>query len=79
MEPEEPTVFYICPICFLVFETRQQCQEHRLVTGHQVYTCIPGDLGDERRKPVNNRYGQYVSRAPRWFLEALGWIVKEDR
>jgi hypothetical protein len=44
-----------------------------------VYTCIPGDLGDERRKPVNNRYGQYVSRAPRWFLEALGWIVKEDR
>jgi hypothetical protein len=78
VEALEPIVFFICPICFLVFETEQERLEHRLATGHPVFACKPGKQGDERRKPVNNSYGQYVSRAPRWYLEALGWLVVDD-
>jgi hypothetical protein len=78
MVAPEPIAFYICPICFLVFETEQECHAHRVATGHTVFACKPGKQGDERRKPVNNRYGQYASRAPRWFLEALGWIEDDD-
>jgi hypothetical protein len=78
VESSDPIAFFICPICFLVFETEQECNQHRLSTGHPMFACKPGKKGDDRRKPVNNRFGQYVSRAPRWFLEALGWIVEDD-
>jgi hypothetical protein len=78
VEPAQPIVFYICPTCFRVCETEQECHEHQMAFDHQMVACNPGSLGDERRKPVNNRYGQYASRAPRWFLEALGWIVEDD-
>jgi hypothetical protein len=36
--------------------------------------CKTGELGDERRKPVYDSYGHIVSRAPRWYMEAVGWI-----
>jgi hypothetical protein len=36
--------------------------------------CEAGIPGDERRRPVADRFGNYVSRAPRWFMEAVGWI-----
>jgi hypothetical protein len=78
MEPQEPIAFYLCPICFFICETKQECLEHLLATGHRLFACKPGNQGDERRKPVNNRFGQYASRAPRWFLEALGWIAEEN-
>lgn len=78
METPEPIVLYVCPICFQVCETEQGCHEHQMTADHQMVVCKPGRLGEERRKPVNNRYGQYASRAPRWFLEALGWIKEGD-
>jgi hypothetical protein len=72
VETPEPIVFYICPTCFRVCETEQECHEHQMVA------CKPGELGDKRRRPVNNRFGQYASRAPRWFLEALGLVIESD-
>jgi len=36
--------------------------------------CKPGEPGSERRKPLVDRSGNLLSRAPRWFLEATGWI-----
>jgi hypothetical protein len=58
--------FYICPVCFQVCDSQQECHAHRMVE------CAPGKPGDERRKPVTNRFGRYASRAPRWYLEAIG-------
>lgn len=68
MEREQQ--FYICPTCFRVCETKVVCHEHLMVE------CDPGQPGDERRKPVADRFGHLVSRAPRWYLEALGWLRK---
>ncbi len=61
-------VLYICPICFRTCETEEQCHTHQMIA------CNIGDPGDERRKPVKDRFGRYVSRAPRWYLESIGWI-----
>jgi hypothetical protein len=68
---ENESVFYICPVCFQVCDTEQECHAHRMVE------CDAGEFGDERRKPVSDRFGNLVSRAPRWFLEAVGWIRAE--
>ncbi len=60
--------FYLCPICFEAFECDGEHHDHRLVR------CDPGEPGDERRKPVINGSGRITSRAPRWFLEAIGTL-----
>jgi hypothetical protein len=65
---DRDTVLYICPVCFRVCETERECHQHR------TRECHPGHPGDETRKPVMDQYGHYVSRAPRWFLEAQGII-----
>jgi hypothetical protein len=57
--------FYICPVCFRVCETKSECHQHLMLR------CDAGQPGDERRKPVRDRFGQLVSRAPRWYLEAV--------
>ncbi len=64
----EDRVVYICPICFQTCESERECHAHRMVA------CHPGKIGDQRRKPVTDRFGNMVSRAPRWYLEAVGWI-----
>jgi hypothetical protein len=61
-------VFYICPTCFNACETAEECHEH------QMMGCDPGELGHERRKPVMDAAGRVYTRAPRWYLEAVGWI-----
>ena len=57
--------FYLCPICFRVCETEAECHKHLMVL------CETGHPGDERRKPVSDQFGNLVSRAPRWYLEAF--------
>ena len=59
-------IFYLCPICFEVSESER---EHH---GRVMVRCDAGEPGDERRKPVINGGGNLKSRAPRWFLEAVG-------
>lgn len=59
---------YICAICFATRESEGYCHDHRMVK------CMVGELGDERRKPAME--GPIIkSRAPRWFLEAVGWLT----
>ncbi len=65
---EKDPVFYICPICFQVCETERQCHDHRMLR------CDPGKPGSAQRKPVTDRFGNLVSSAPRWYLEARGAI-----
>ncbi len=60
--------FYICPTCFNACETAEECHEH------QMMGCDPGEPGQERRKPVMDATGRVQTRAPRWYLEAVGWI-----
>lgn len=65
-------ILYICPVCFRTGETREECHEHIMVE------CRLGKPGDDRRKPVEDPQGRIVSRAPRWFLEAIGRIKNPD-
>jgi hypothetical protein len=66
-------VFFICPTCFNACEDAQECHEH------QMMGCDPGEPGHERRKPVMDDVGRVQTRAPRWFLESVGWIPAETR
>jgi hypothetical protein len=59
-------VFYICPVCFQTCDNKIECHAHMMIA------CDTGKPGDERRKPVKNRFGRYVSRAPLWFIESVG-------
>jgi hypothetical protein len=60
--------FYLCPVCFEVREDCRDCHHQRMIV------CDVGGPGDERRKPVIDASGRLKSRAPRWFMEAVGWI-----
>jgi hypothetical protein len=65
---DDQTTLYICPQCFRACESEIECHAHQMIE------CKVGQPGDERRKPVADRFGNFVSRAPRWFLEAAGWM-----
>ncbi len=62
--------FYLCPICFAVCESEIACKAHN----HQMIWCNPIELTDEQRKPLMYADGRLASRAPRWFLEAVGTL-----
>ena len=61
-------VFYICPVCFQTCDTEMECHEHRALE------CFAGKPGAPCRRPLQDRFGQFVSRAPRWYLEAQNRI-----
>jgi len=58
--------FYICADCFRFSETQDVCH------GGLMMPCFAGEPGSLRRKPVWDERGRMVSRAPRWYLEAVG-------
>jgi hypothetical protein len=60
--------FYLCPICFATCESEIACKAHN----HRMIWCDPIRLTDEQRKPLMYADGRLASRAPRWFLEAVG-------
>jgi hypothetical protein len=68
----EKEVFYICPVCFQVCDSEIECHAHKMVE------CEPGPPGDSKRMPIKDRFGEYVSRAPRWYYEALGRVAEVD-
>jgi len=59
-------IFYLCPTCFEVSESEMGGHRHRVIR------VDPGEPDDERRKPAMDEAGRLTSRAPRWFLEAIG-------
>jgi hypothetical protein len=64
----ETTRLYICPICFRARSSPIRCHAHECIE------CEIGPEGSGARKPLTDQFGQYVSRAPRWYLEAMGRI-----
>ncbi|MFC2025674.1 hypothetical protein ACFLUC_00600 [Chloroflexota bacterium] len=36
--------------------------------------CNVDELDDSKRKPIRDNFGNMVSRAPRWYMEAKGWV-----
>jgi hypothetical protein len=40
--------------------------------------CNIDELDDNMRKPIRDNFGNMVSRAPRWYMEAVGWIQVES-
>jgi hypothetical protein len=65
--------FYICSVCF---EISDACREHH---GSLMVCCDVEDMDDERRKPVVDAAGHLVSRAPRWYLEGVGWLPGDQQ
>ncbi len=66
-------MIYICPQCFKISDTLGHCH------GCPMLCCAPGKPGDWRSKPVSDGHGRIWSRAPRWFLEAAGWVQAGPR
>jgi hypothetical protein len=60
-------LFYLCPTCFDVSEKSIICHDHRMIR------CDVDTLDDRRRSPIIDTSGRVYTRAPRWFLEAVGW------
>jgi len=69
---ETKQVFYICPVCFQACDTQKECHAHQMVA------CHVSELSDQQRQPVKDQFGYYVSRAPRWYLEAVGRLRSES-
>ena len=67
-----PHLVYICPFCFRVCASCEECHQHQMIC------CDVGALGDERRKPLMDASGRVRTRAPRWYLEAVGWVSPTD-
>ena len=62
------SLFYLCPVCFNACEDPQECHQHEMLS------CDPGMPDNERRRPLMDTSGRLHTRAPRWFLETVGWI-----
>jgi hypothetical protein len=60
--------FYLCPTCFTAQSTEDKTHLHIMLC------CDPGTSQDQRRRPLIDDHGRVLTRAPRWFLEAVGWI-----
>lgn len=60
--------FYICPVCFQVAQTPQECHAHQMIA------CHADKLEDCR--PIISADGTIKSRAPRWFLEEVARLRK---
>ena len=65
-------IFFICPVCFQTCETEPECHAHKMIE------CNVDELDDNMRKPIRDNFGNMVSRAPRWYMEAVGWIQVES-
>ncbi len=55
---------YICRVCHLVGLKPLSCHPGRSVA------CDAGAPGDERSKPLFDRQGRLVTRAPKWWVDA---------
>jgi hypothetical protein len=54
---------YICRVCHLVGLKPLNCHPGNSVV------CDAGEPGDERSKPLFDRQGRLVTRAPKWWVD----------
>ncbi len=59
-------IFYLCPKCFKLREGDVEGHEHGKMIRFDASTLTP-----EQRKPLFDQQGRLVTRAPRWFLQAV--------
>jgi len=62
------SIFYLCPKCFAAFDDEPADHPHAMLR------INPAVLDVEARQPVMDQNGNLQSRAPRWFLEAIGTL-----
>jgi hypothetical protein len=55
---------YICRICHRVDQRPMTCHPGQSVT------CDAGSFGDERSRPLFDKNGRLVTRAPKWWVDA---------
>jgi|Deesub1362A_J573_1020465.scaffolds.fasta_scaffold03859_2 hypothetical protein len=56
---------YVCPRCFEVEAQAGKCPRD----GAELVRCEPGSTDDPCRKPLMDRQGRVLTRAPRWWLQ----------
>ena len=61
-------IFYMCPKCMEPALEQTSCP----TCGGERITCRPGEVDDPCRKPLMLPTGQVRSRAPIWWLVAIG-------
>lgn len=64
----EVKIFYMCPKCMEPAEEPTPCPN----CGGERIPCRPGDPDDPCRKPMMSSSGEIRSRAPVWWLRAIG-------
>jgi hypothetical protein len=69
--PESVEIFYLCPRCMEPADEPLPCPR----CGGQRVTCRPGTANDPVRKPLTTATGELRSRAPVWWLQAVGALV----
>ncbi|MCL4489325.1 MAG: hypothetical protein M1570_14535 [Chloroflexi bacterium] len=55
---------YICRVCHSVDQRPTTCHPGKSVQ------CDIGDFGDERSRPLFDKKGNLVTRAPKWWVDA---------
>ena len=56
---------YLCPDCLTPGEASGQCSE----CGATLVECRPGESDDPCRRPLMNKEGEVLTRAPIWWLQ----------
>jgi len=62
------TKFYMCPKCFEAADDPTPCPR----CGGKRAMCQPGAADNPIRKPLMSATGELKSRAPVWWLQAVG-------
>ena len=73
MSDQVVTVFYMCPKCLEPAIQAEPCPN----CGGKRVPCRPGKADDPCRKPFRSPSGAILTRAPEWWLRAIG-NVKPD-
>ncbi len=55
---------YICRVCHRVGQQPLDCHRDKSVR------CDAGEPGDERSRPLFDKHGNLVTRAPKWWVDA---------
>ena len=69
--PEFVEIFYLCPRCMEPADEPLPCPR----CGRARVTCRPGAASDPIRKPLMAATGELRSRAPVWWLQAVGALA----
>jgi hypothetical protein len=72
MTDEVVKMFYMCPNCMEPAEEPTPCPK----CGGNRVPCRPGESDDPCRKPFMAPTGEIRSRAPVWWLQAIGRLKR---